>query len=70
MLNKKIELAEAEEAKEKAKEEKEALKKAESKQQNTNTRRKSTAMNPIVKVLTSATFIRSVFGILTKVMKK
>ena len=70
MLNKKIELAEAEEAKEKAKAEKEALKKAESKERTTTSRRKSTAMNPIVKVLTSATFIRSVFGILTKVMKK
>lgn len=70
MLNKKIELAEAEEAKEKAKQEREALKKAESKQRTRTTRRKSTAMNPIVKVLTSATFIRSVFGILTKVMKK
>ena len=44
--------------------------KAESKQRTTTSRRKSTAMNPIVKVLTSATFIRSVFGILTKVMKK
>jgi DNA helicase HerA-like ATPase len=31
--------------------------------------RKSTRMNPLVKVLTSATFIRSVFGILKKVMK-
>jgi DNA helicase HerA-like ATPase len=70
MLNKKIELAEAEEAKEKAKQEREALKKAESKKRTTSTRRRSTAMNPIVKVLTSATFIRSVFGILTKVMKK
>jgi DNA helicase HerA-like ATPase len=70
MLNKKIELAEAEEALEKAKAEKEALKKAESKQRTAIPRRKSTAMNPIVKVLTSATFIRSVFGILTKVMKK
>ncbi|HEX9600883.1 MAG TPA: helicase HerA-like domain-containing protein, partial [Mariniflexile sp.] len=71
LLNKKIEQAEVEEAKEKAKLEKEALEKAESKQRTTTTsRRKSTAMNPIVKVLTSATFIRSVFGILTKVMKK
>ena len=70
MLNKKIELAEAEEAKEKAKQEREALKKAESKKRTTSTRRRSTAMNPIVKVLTSTTFIRSVFGILTKVMKK
>lgn len=69
MLNKKIDLAEAEEAKEKAKKEREDLKKAESKQRST-TSRKSTAMNPIIKVLTSATFIRSVFGILTKVMKK
>jgi len=31
--------------------------------------RRSTRMNPIVKVVTSATFIRSVFGILKKVMK-
>lgn len=69
MLNEKIEKAEAEEAKEKAKKEKEALKKAESKKRTTSTRRKSTRMNPVVKVLTSATFIRSVFGILTKVMK-
>ncbi|WP_298495391.1 helicase HerA-like domain-containing protein [uncultured Algibacter sp.] len=70
MLNEKIKIADAEEAKEKALKEKEALKKAESKKKTTRTRRKSTAMNPIVKVLTSATFIRSVFGILTKVMKK
>lgn len=70
MLNEKIKLAEAEEAKEKAELEREALKKAESKKRTTTTRRRSTAMNPIVKVLTSATFIRSVFGILTKVMKK
>lgn len=70
MLNKKIKQAEADEAKEKAKKEREALKKAESKKRTTRTKRKSTAMNPIVKVLTSATFIRSVFGILTKVMKK
>ncbi|PWK17507.1 helicase HerA-like domain-containing protein [Xanthomarina spongicola] len=69
MLNEKIEQAEAQALKEKAKNEKEALKKAESKSRSTSTR-KSTRMNPIVKVLTSATFIRSVFGILTKVMKK
>ncbi|RIA08952.1 hypothetical protein OE09_0777 [Flavobacteriaceae bacterium MAR_2010_72] len=71
LLNKKIEIAEAEEAKEKAKEEREALKRAETKSKSrTTTRRRSTAMNPVVKVLTSATFIRSVFGILNKVMKK
>ncbi|TDU34186.1 hypothetical protein BXY82_2849 [Gelidibacter sediminis] len=67
MLNRKIELAEADEAKEKAKQELEDIKKSQSKQR-TSTRR-STAMNPVVKVLTSATFIRSVFGILSKVMK-
>ncbi|GAA3570166.1 helicase HerA-like domain-containing protein [Snuella lapsa] len=69
LLNDKIERAQAEEAKEKAKQEREALKKAASKKR-TGTRRQSTRMNPIVKVLTSATFIRSVFGILTKVLKK
>lgn len=69
ILNEKIEKAEAEEAQEKARKEKEELKKAEAKQRTTS-RRRSTAMNPVVKVLTSATFIRSVFGILTKVMKK
>ncbi len=75
ILNEKIKKAEAEEAKEKARLEKEALKKAASKQQSrskstSRSRSKSTRMNPIVKVLTSATFIRSVFGILTKVLKK
>ncbi len=67
ILNDKIERAEAEEAKEKAQQEQEALKKAASKKRTSS---RSTRMNPIVKVLTSATFIRSVFGILTKVMKK
>jgi len=66
MLNKKIEVAEAEEAKEKARKEKEALKKAETKQR---TRRASTRQNPIIKVLTSPTVIRSVLGILTKLLK-
>ncbi len=71
MLNSKIEKAEAVEAKEKAQKELEDLKKAQSKQRTTTTStRRSTAMNPVVKVLTSATFIRSVFGILTKVLKK
>ena len=70
LLNKKIEIAEAEEAKEKARQEREVLKRAETKQRSTSTRRSSSRMNPVVKVLTSATFIRSVFGILTKVMKK
>lgn len=69
MLNRKIEKAQAEDEKEKVKKELEDLKKAQSKQRTTTTRR-SSAMNPIVKVLTSATFIRSVFGILSKAMKK
>lgn len=71
ILNEKIDKAEAEEAKEKARKEREALKEAESKKRTTRTSsRRSTRINPVVKVLTSATFIRSVFGILTKVMKK
>ncbi|WP_460218331.1 helicase HerA-like domain-containing protein [Psychroserpens sp. MEBiC05023] len=69
MLNKKIEAAEAEEAKEKARKEKEALKKAESKQRASRSRSRSSRQNPIVKVLTSPTVIRSVLGILTKMLK-
>ncbi|GAA4240222.1 MULTISPECIES: helicase HerA-like domain-containing protein [Winogradskyella] len=69
MLNKKIKEAEAEEVKQKAKEEKEALKRAESKRKTSSTRRQSTRMNPIVKVLTSATVIRGVLGILSKMIK-
>ncbi len=64
MLNSKIEKAETLKAKEDAKLEKEkAAKKA-----RTTTRRRSTAQNPVIKVLTSATFIRAVFGILKKVI--
>lgn len=69
MLNEKIKLAEAEEAKRKAEEEKEALKKAESKRKASSSRRRSTRQNPIVKVLSSPTVIRSVLGILTKMLK-
>lgn len=68
MLNKKIEQAEAEEAKRKAKEEQEALKRAETKKRSSSKRR-STRQNPIVKVLSSPTVIRSVLGILTKMLK-
>ncbi len=64
MLNKKIEKAELVKAKEDAKEAKEKERKTTSR----STTRRSTRQNPIVKVLTSATFIRSVFGILKKVM--
>ena len=69
MLNKKIEIAEAEEAKAKAKEEREALKRAASKKRSTSTRRRSTRQHPLVKVLTSATVIRGVLGILSKMIK-
>ncbi|WP_242157847.1 helicase HerA-like domain-containing protein [Aestuariivivens sediminis] len=68
MLNEKIERAEAKEAREKAQKEREAMIKSASKK-STSTYRRSTRMHPVVKVLTSATFIRSVFGILTKMMK-
>jgi len=69
MLNTKIKQAEAEEAKAKAKAEKEALKKAESKRRSSSSRRRSTKQNPLIKVLTSPTVIRSVLGILTKMIK-
>ncbi|GGI58220.1 helicase HerA-like domain-containing protein [Winogradskyella haliclonae] len=68
MLNEKIKQAEAEEAKAKAAEEKEKLKKAESKRK-TSTRRRSSRQNPLLKVLTSPTVIRSVLGILTKMIR-
>ncbi|MGB1309197.1 MAG: helicase HerA-like domain-containing protein [Oceanihabitans sp.] len=66
LLNEKIEKAAEIKAKEEALEAKEKERKSSSR----SSSRKSTRMNPIVKVLTSATFIRSVFGILTKVLKK
>jgi DNA helicase HerA-like ATPase len=64
MLNKKIEKVEAEAQKEREREEKEKAKKAVSKR---STRRRSTRQNPIIKVLTSATFIRGVFQVLKKI---
>jgi len=69
MLNKKIEQAEAAEAKEKAKKEEADLKKAESKRRTSSSRRRSSRQNPIVKVLSSPTVIRSVLGILTKLLR-
>jgi hypothetical protein len=59
MLTEKIEKAEALHEKEKE---------AEKKTSRSSSRR-STRQNPIVKVLTSATFIRSIFGILKKIIK-
>ncbi|WP_298781617.1 helicase HerA-like domain-containing protein [uncultured Polaribacter sp.] len=74
MLNSKIEkINEAEqEAIKKAQEKKEKERLAKEKEKKAASRsysRRSTRQNPIVKVLTSATFIRAVFGILKKVIK-
>ena len=76
MLNSKIEKVNLAEQKaiSDAKEEKEREKLAKEREKERRTssrssRRTSTRMNPIVKVLTSATFIRAAFGILKKVLK-
>ena len=69
MLNQKIEQAEVEEAKQKAKEEREELRREESRRTSSRRRRRSTRQNPLVKVLTSATVIRGVLGILSKMIK-
>jgi DNA helicase HerA-like ATPase len=75
MLNSKINkinLAEAKAIeKEKAQKEKEKLEREREKKSKSrvSTRRQSTRQNPLIKVLTSATFIRAVFGILKKVIK-
>jgi len=61
MLNAKMEKAEKAAAKAKEKEKSSPSK--------TTTRRKSSRQNPILKVLTSATFIRGVLGILTKILR-
>ncbi len=62
LLNKKIARAEQDAEEEQKREA--------SKSRNTTTRRRqSTRMNPVVKVLTSATFIRGVMGILKKMMR-
>ena len=58
LLNKKIEKAYKKQEEEEKKEKKK-----------TPSKRKSTRMNPILKVVTSATFIRGVLGILKKVMR-
>ncbi len=62
LLNEKIDIAEKEEAKEKAEKEKKAVR-------SRSSSRKSTRQNPIVKVLSSPTVIRSVLGILGKLLK-
>lgn len=66
MLTEKIEIANRDEAKEKARKEKEAATRATNKK--TTSSRKS-APNPWIKTLSSPTVIRSVLGILSKMMK-
>ncbi|CAM3301272.1 helicase HerA-like domain-containing protein [Aequorivita lipolytica] len=66
MLNEKIEIANKEEAKEKSKQEKEAYKKTSTSRGSSS--RRSTS-NPWLKTLSSPTVIRSVLGILGKMMR-
>ncbi|MCL7763485.1 DUF853 domain-containing protein [Polaribacter sp. Z014] len=54
---------------EKIAKEKEKERQREERATRSTTRRRSTAQNPLIKVLTSATFIRAAFGILKKVLK-
>ncbi len=63
ILNKKIVSINQEKNEEEEQKEKEKTRK-----RSTTTRRTSTRQNPVIKVLTSATFIRAVFGILKKVI--
>jgi DNA helicase HerA-like ATPase len=66
ILEKKISSAEL---KRKEAEERKAREKEAGRSSRTTTTRRRTATHPVVKVLTSATFIRGVMGILTKAMK-
>ncbi|WP_420400636.1 helicase HerA-like domain-containing protein [Flagellimonas sp.] len=63
ILNEKIEKAQKEAEKEEERERKA------SSSRKSSSRRSSTRMNPVVKVLTSATFIRGVLGVLKKVIR-
>ncbi len=63
LLEQKIIRAEKEDAKEKAKEEREVIRRSSSR------RSTRSAQNPVIKVLTSATFIRGVMSILNKTFK-
>ncbi len=65
LLNEKIELAEQQAAKEAEREKEEKSRRT----TRSSSRRRSTRQDPLVKVLTSATFIRGVMGVLKKVIK-
>ncbi|WP_115123055.1 helicase HerA-like domain-containing protein [Marinirhabdus gelatinilytica] len=68
LLNEKIETANKEEAKAKAEKEKKAAKRSTSRR-SSSSRRRSSSKGALEKVLTSPTVIRSVLGILTKLIK-
>ncbi len=68
LLNEKIEKANEEETKEKARKEREASKKSSSRGRSSSRSRRTTR-SPLEKVLTSPTVIRSVLGILSKIIK-
>ncbi|MFK8267357.1 helicase HerA-like domain-containing protein [Capnocytophaga cynodegmi] len=67
LLNTKISEIQNQQVKEKEEEKQQKQTKS---QQSQKTTKQSTAQNPILKMVTSATFIRGVFGVLNKVMKK
>ena len=68
ILTEKIEKAEAEEAKAAAKKEREKLEKS-SKSSRSSSRKTSATEKAVIKVLTSATFIRGALGVLNKLLK-
>ncbi len=68
LLNEKIEKAQAEEAKVAAKKEREKLERSSS-SSSSRSRRTSTTEKAVIKVLTSATFIRGALGVLNKLLK-
>ena len=73
LLNKKIEEVNEEEQKQKAaKEEADRREKVEKTSSNNNAKApaKRSGQNPLIKMVTSATFIRGVLGILNKIIKK
>ncbi len=67
LLNKKITDIQKEQAK--IKEQEQRAKETQTQSRSTTSKR-SSGQNPLLKMITSATFMRGVFGILTKVMKK
>jgi hypothetical protein len=69
LLTKKIEKAQEQEAQQKAKEERQKLEQEERRTRKSSSSRRSSRMHPLEKVLTSPTVIRSILGILNKMIK-